>query len=468
MAKSYHPPATVVIDARRTAFGSKRDELKRIIGALEEAGFVPLIHQAKQRFVEVFGESDQAKLSVDGDPMMRNLYSEFRLMTRLRHRSRVGRQAGGLLAGDLFFSQTGNGILYLGLMVPEASLRTRRLEESYLEAGYVGDEKGRECLDSFLSATSGALQEVDVSPDWRPSAPDCPQFEELARSEDTEFLRGTELSDEDLARASHLESPSRRSFARVVKRSGGVLESDLIRQADGGTAEAQQQIEELVEAGLVEEQYVVICRKTSNQINRVKSKAAIAQMSELQVLCSCGAPIADERVEVLFSPTQSLQRMLDHSYWMTARLVQVLTDLDVPRDRILLDLREGPEEVDAFVDLCGSLLMFELKDNEFSMGHAYPFAGRIGLYKPDLAVIVCTNGVAPDVKAYFEAVKPEAQLVYVGQLDQLPSTIGDLARRIRSERAYLILSMFDQMALVATPLSRILVQRIGLEAPPTE
>ena len=49
-----------------------------------------------------------------------------------------------------------------------------------------------------------------------------------------------------------------------------------------------------------------------------------------------------------------------------------LEKLGIPRDRILLNLQEGAEEIDSFVDVDGSLLMFELKDSEFSMGHAYP------------------------------------------------------------------------------------------------
>jgi hypothetical protein len=56
-------------------------------------------------------------------------------------------------------------------------------------------------------------------------------------------------------------------------------------------------------------------------------------------------------------------------------------------------------------------MMYELKDNEFSMGHAYPFGGRIGLYKPDIALIVSTKGVAPEVKEYFNRVKPNSRSI---------------------------------------------------------
>jgi hypothetical protein len=192
-----------------------------------------------------------------------------------------------------------------------------------------------------------------------------------------------------------------------------MLASDLTRKTGIQPEQIQTAIEHLTKADLLAKEYVIICKKTSNQVNRVDNRETIDRMTELGVLCSCGNPIGQERIEELFSPTHTMQKMLDQSFWMTARLVRLLTESSIPEERILLNLQEGAEEIDAFVDLEGTLLMFELKDNEFSMGHAYPFGGRIGLYKPDIAVIVSTKGVAPEVKDYFKRVKPAAQVVYL-------------------------------------------------------
>ncbi len=140
----------------------------------------------------------------------------------------------------------------------------------------------------------------------------------------------------------------------------------------------------------------------------------------------------------------------------------VLRRLGVPDDRILLNLHDGPEEIDAFVDMDGTLLMIELKDNEFSMGHAYPFGGRIGLYKPDYAIIVATRGVASDVKDYFETVKPQSTIIYIDRLNQLASSLEVIMKTIRTQRAEEVLTNFE---LVDIQIPSLLASKIDLKLP---
>ena len=461
---------TITIDIKTTPFGVAPDAFNSVILNLAEKGYSPLISQAKQRFLEALGETDQEKpeLGAVRPEELSSAYYEY--ATGRRHITRYREGFLIPIAGDLFFSTTANGILYVALVIPSSAARKRlekTLTELCLEVGYVGEESDAECLDTLIASITKLLSDLDVSVDWSPSRPSSPQFLELAHSEDTRFLSATDLSEDELELAGHLEDASARSLALVVKRSGGILATDLVKKGGTNPEEVQSTIEHLTEVGLLAQEYVVICRKTSNQINRVSSREAIEKMTELGVLCSCGRPISEERVEELFSPTPQLQRMLDQSYWMTAKLVQVLTQLNIPQDRILLNLLESAEEIDAFVDLDGTLLMFELKDGEFSMGHAYPFSGRIGLYKPDFAIIVSTKKIAPEVKEYFERVEPGAEIIYVDQLDELASTLKQSARRIRSMRVLQILSRFDPMATVEMPLSQVLASKIGIESEPT-
>lgn len=464
---------TITIDTKTSPFQATWADFNSVIPNMKEKGYSPLLLQAKQRFWEAFGETDQ-KISqlVDtylADPSIS--YEERYLGLALRRRSLYASR-GDLpipAAGDLFFSTTGNGILYLALMVaePARGQRSKKAKpDSYLEVGYVGEETDSQCLDNFITSVAEILSGLGISPDWSPSRPSNRQFTELASSEETRFLPATDVSEGDLELARHLEDQSVRSLALVVKRSGGILAIDLAKKAGTKPEEARRVTEHLTKVGLLAQEYVVICRKTSNQINRVKSREMIEKMAKMGILCSCGRPVSEERVEELFTPTPQLQQMLDQSYWMTANLLQVLGQLNIPQDRILLNLSDGAEEIDAFVDLDGTLLMFELKDSEFSMGHAYPFSGRIGLYKPEVAIIVSTSRVAPEVKEYFEQVKPSAEIVYVSQLDHLAPTLSDITRRVRSKRAQQVLSRFDPMATVMMPLSNVLAAKIGIEPEP--
>jgi hypothetical protein len=148
---------------------------------------------------------------------------------------------------------------------------------------------------------------------------------------------------------------------------------------------------------------------------------------------------------------------------MSAVLVDTLSAGGIPEERVILNLLEGAEEVDAFVDLEGALFMCELKDSQFSMGHAYPFGGRIGLYKPDIAAIVATRGVAPEVKEYFRRVEPAAQLLYIEELSELDETLASLVMQTRTRRATDILSQFEPLAAVEIPVSSLLGPRLGIQ-----
>jgi hypothetical protein len=243
-----------------------------------------------------------------------------------------------------------------------------------------------------------------------------------------------------------------------------MLVEDVARKV-AKTESTKSKVEVLVNEKLLSREYAVICRQTSNQVNRVKSMEVLERMREHEVQCSCGRPIADELVQELYSPSPVLQKLLNQSYWLTARLVSALRRLGVADDRILLNLQEGPEEIDTFVDLEGSLLMFELKDNEFSMGHAYPFAGRIGIYRPDYAIIVSTEGVAPDVKAYMNKISPGAKVRYVESLEQMQQELLRVKEEIYNELALRTLASLDGLALAQIPLTRILSAKIGVKVP---
>ena len=319
-------------------------------------------------------------------------------------------------------------------------------------------------FEVFSSLVAEALQQQDKVVDWKEIQFPSPQFIELSESDDTKCVYGDAISDEDVSIASKLEDQKIKDFIMVIKRSGGgMLEVDIARRFPD-YSDQNNILDKLIDSGFLEKQYVIMCRQTSNQINKVKSQDVIDKMDEMGILCSCGKPISSERIEELFSPTAKMHRMIDKSYWMTVKLVDTLRSLGIPNSQILLNLHDGPEEIDAFVNVDGSLVMFELTDNEFSMGHAYPFGGRIGLYKPNYAIMVSTKGIDPEVDAYFKRTKPEgAEIVNVNNLNELIFELGNVITAIRSRLAFQILELFEPMAIVERPLSRILSTRLGIK-----
>lgn len=462
---------TLSIESHATPFKLDHKAFSKLLEHVARKGYEPLILRAKTQFTAVFGVPEKEASFRKRDLVYQQRLFNYRVVRRPSSQS-FSSDLRFLVAGDIFFSLEDSGIFYMALMILEPDTvraRSKKLEEieSQLEVGFIGDTNGKDSLGDFVELVSESLKEQGAKPSWEAVQTSNPQFAELCQDEENRFVLASDLPQQELELAETLEDLSTRNLAVIVRRAGGILMGDLLKKADSNPEELQAIVERLGNDRLLSQEYVVICKKTSNQVNRVDTRDKIEEMGKIGVRCSCGNPISEERIEELIVPTPMLQKMLDQSYWMTTRLVQLLENLQIPKERILLNLQEGAEEIDAFVDLDGTLLMFELKDSEFSMGHAYPFGGRIGLYKPDFAVIVSTRRVASEVKAYFERIEPEIkQIVYVGSLNELTSKLQDLTTKIRTQRAKEIISLFEPLAEVEAPLSQMLGLRLGLSEKP--
>ncbi|MFX1284973.1 MAG: hypothetical protein ACFFB5_15030 [Promethearchaeota archaeon] len=449
---------TIKIKRKITPFDYKIEYFDSIIDKLAEEGFNPLISKAEKRFFETFGvEESDLKTRKMRDLEIDFIYRSYSLF-------RYYKESLNPIIGDLYYTPNEHGFLYILVNKEEEERKGDSKDEKgkyFLEVGCLKVDESPDQLENLLNSLNIILNDLDLTFAWEELQTVNQKFEGLSNSEETRFIPSNNISEDDLELSIYLENPSIRHLALLIKRSGGILATDLEKKAGREVEEVQEIIKELTKVNLLSQEYVVICNKTSNQINRVQSKDSIEKMTQMGVLCSCGNPISEERIETLFSPTDDLKRMLDHSYWMTAKLVRVLIELGIPRDKILLNLLEGTEEIDAFIDLEGTLLMFELKDNEFSMGHAYPFGGRIGLYKPDYAIIVSTKKIAPEVQEYFARVKPGAEIIYVENLEELNPKLNQILEIITTKIAIKVISKFDNFG-IRQPISDLLLLRADI------
>ena len=149
---------------------------------------------------------------------------------------------------------------------------------------------------------------------------------------------------------------------------------------------------------------------------------------------------------------------------MSIILLDRLRNLGILPDRVLLEFREGDEEVDAFVDVDGSLLLLELKDNEFSMGHAYPLPGRIAMYHPDHVLIVTSERVANEVRDYFGRIKPETKLTYAEGLDALPAHLEDALDSARAKKAKVLLERYTPRT-IGVNIPALVGVKLGIKIP---
>ena len=71
------------------------------------------------------------------------------------------------------------------------------------------------------------------------------------------------------------------------------------------------------------------------------------------------------------------------------------------REHIAWNAAAGDDELDIVVEILGSKYFLELKDREFGIGDAYPFASRTSRYGADGGAALSTERIHEEVKAFF-------------------------------------------------------------------
>jgi hypothetical protein len=194
-----------------------------------------------------------------------------------------------------------------------------------------------------------------------------------------------------------------RHVAISIASSGGLLVGDLPKQLPTQErGRAQAIADDLQGAGLVSSDLVVICSKTAEQVLRVPTKEALDQAAAAGLKCACGAGVLDEQAEQAISLTPLGRQLLDGSWWMSVLLIDELARLGIDHESMLVEQTDGGDEMDCFADVSGELVIFELKDKEFSLGNAYSFGSKFGIYRTAYSVVVTTAHVGNDAKEHFD------------------------------------------------------------------
>ncbi|MFI0816895.1 hypothetical protein ACH4TX_10350 [Streptomyces sp. NPDC021098] len=209
-------------------------------------------------------------------------------------------------------------------------------------------------------------------------------------------------TDEELDAADALSDKSVRRLAIAIKSSSGLLLGDAPKQIptrERGRIDTIVQL--LIDKGLVGTEIVVICRDSSAQVNRVATADVLNGLDEQGIRCACGRPLSEEKHEKALSVTDFARSMLDGSAWLSILVLQHLLDFGVPIQSVRMEQEYSGEEVDCVAEIYGRLVLFELKDKEFNLGNAYSFGAKVGIFRPDVPVIVTTEKVGADARDHF-------------------------------------------------------------------
>jgi hypothetical protein len=357
-------------------------ERLRLLDALASKGARPLIRSARRSFFQL--------LAPRGGPTAEEL--EVECATRQEAERGATYTPGELFcSGDcvmsLVFGQGAEGTVQVGVIYDvHTAAPLNRLE--------------RFCQDALAAAAESLTTTAEDSPNrlalWKPGAGrGLPQG--LARfiaSQPPGFVRAAALrGGREVRRASELMGErSVRTFLRRVQelRREGYSPRRLIAEAGAlGVA-----VDEMTEAGLLEREVRVSCRKSGHALFDLPSPDSLAAVTISRAKCSqCASPVADEVIEETYNPTRLAVALLEDGGWLANRVHTIIRSLGVPDSEIATGPASPDGESYLAADVCGTSFLFVTRDGDLTPA----FSRRVAAVVEDTAathlVVVVTGAI---------------------------------------------------------------------------
>jgi hypothetical protein len=226
-------------------------------------------------------------------------------------------------------------------------------------------------LDSFceqVRSLLGANLNGDF-PQWQLGKASMPQgFRTFVERQDADSLY-TSLRKETMSKrilaASKLEDEGARVFLRTARNAH--QEGYAAKLLTGNTDSDKVPIQRLEDAGLVEREVQISCRKTGHALFRLPNPHALAVVTVSDATCSeCGAPVADENVEEVIAPTQLASSLLEDGSWLVSRLHFLLREMGVPEREIAVGPSEGNGYGQLMANICGESFLMVTRDGDLT------------------------------------------------------------------------------------------------------
>ena len=229
------------------------------------------------------------------------------------------------------------------------------------------------CQDVRSLLIAHAQQFAGLFPEWETSVPAMPQgFRTFVERQDTDSLY-TSLRKETMSKrilaASKLEDESARVFLRTARNAH--QEGYAAKLLTGHSESQEVPIQRLEDAGLVEREVQISCRKTGHALFRLPNPHALAVVTVSDATCSeCGAPVADENVEEVIAPTQLASSLLEDGSWLVSRIHFLLREMGVPEREIAVGPSEGNGYGQLMANVCGESFLIVTRDGDLTPAFA--------------------------------------------------------------------------------------------------
>jgi hypothetical protein len=319
-----------------------------------------------------------------------------------------GRAAGEeLTAGVIYSVATAGPLARLERFCREVGDALREADEAAprgTESASAGDAERARGVDGSGEAAEGPAEANEgespgalrETPNWRPhSRGGAHALARFVAARPADFAAAAKVRGgaRGLLRASELlEDGSVRSFLRRVQelRREGYSPRRLFAEAGG----AGLPVEGMLEAGLLEREVRVSCRKSGHALFDLPTPDSLAAVTISRARCSlCAAPVADEIVEETINPTRLAVSLLEDGGWLANRLYQIVRSLGVPESEIATGPPAGHGESHLAASVCGNSFLFAARDGDLTPAFARRVAETVAETETEQLVVVTTGAV---------------------------------------------------------------------------
>ena len=343
------------LESKTLNYAVEGDARTKLLQHLQEREFTPLIRSTRLRcFEDVLQSMDHVS----------DVESSLAAWTQTTKLATVDEP---YVRGDLFCFH--DYVLFL-IFENEAT--------SFIRAGIVYEAHTPEPfrkLDSFCEQIRSLLSTDQNGnfPHWELGKASMPQgFRTFVERQDADSLY-TSLRKETMSKrilaASKLEDERARIFLRTARNAHE--EGYAAKLLTGHTESENLPIQRLEDAGLVEREVQISCRKTGHALFRLPNPHALAVVTVSDATCSeCGAAVADEAVEEVIAPTQLASSLLEDGSWLVSRLHFLLREMGVPEREIAVGPSEGTGYGQLMANICGESFLIVTRDGDLTPAFA--------------------------------------------------------------------------------------------------
>ena len=358
------------IQSNSLAFSTTAGERLRLLDALAAGGHTPLIHSARRRFFQTLMKRGAAASFVEAAAEL-----ERECAAKQESDKGVAYTPGELFRADdcvlfLVFGSDAESGMSAGIVYSVETAEPLAKLERF--CGDVREELVKIKAEEEDAITTTTTTEASLDPPlWQARAGNSSNG--LARFmaiQPADFVRAAAVhrGARALGRASELmENQSVRSFLRRVQemRREGYTPRRLF--AEAGATLGDVSVERMLDAGLLDREVRVSCRKSGHALFDLPSPDSLAAVTISRAKCSqCAAPVADEVIEETINPSRLAVALLEDGRWLNNRVYKIVRSLGIPDSEIATGPASTHGESHLAVEVCGNSFLFVTRDGDLT------------------------------------------------------------------------------------------------------